>query len=160
MPRTPPSLLMGDPMAAFWLLFGGIFAFVGTVIGVTFTAVGFVQGPSAFTMVGPILLLVFGGIGYGSLFHAVRSVRRLRALWRTGALCEAEVMQAARDSSIRVNRRSPLLVHYHYQHLGQSGEGRTHSWNEALRQLPAGARIAVLVDPADPAKSLAVLGEK
>lgn len=151
---------MGDPMAGFWLLFGGIFAFVGTVIGVTFTAVGALQGPPVFVFVGPGALLVFGGIGYGALWHGIRSVRRLRALWRDGTVCEAEVQQVRRDGSIRVNRRSPLLVHYRYQYLGQSNQGSTHSWNEALRELSAGARIAVLVDPGDPSRSLAVLGEK
>ena len=157
-PRKPPSLLMTDhsPMITFGLLFGGIFGFVGTVIGVVFTAVG-ISGEQTFLLVGPLVWLVFGGIGYTSVGLAVRQVLRLRRLWQDGQLCEGAITEVARDRSIRVNGRSPLRVQYTWKDMAGSGEGTAHSWNPTLADLSPGAKIAVLIGQDDRTRTLAVL---
>lgn len=160
-PRTPPSLLMSDrdAMITFGLLFGGIFGFVGTVIGVSFTVVGF-TGDKTFLIVGPLVWLIFGGIGYTVMGFAIRKVLRLRRLWQQGQVCEGHVTQVRRDSSIRVNGRSPLQVSYTWKDLMANGEGSSHSWNMSLVDLTPGARIAVLVSSDQLGQSLAVLPEE
>jgi hypothetical protein len=160
-PRTPPSLLMSDrdAMITFGLLFGGIFGFVGTVIGVSFTVVGLTGDPT-FAIVGPLVWLVFGGIGYTVMGFAIRKVLRLRRLWQQGQVCEGSITQITRDRSIRVNGRSPLQVSYTWKDLMSNGEGSSHSWNMSLVELTPGARIAVLVSSELPGQSLPVLPEE
>ena len=155
-PREPPSLLLGHvaPEGGFWLLFGAIFAGVGTTIGGVFTAVGLSQDDLVFAGVGLGALLLFGGIGFASLAAGIRHVQRARRIWRDGDVKEARVVEVVRDRSVRVNGRSPLVVHYEYEVLGQRLRGKGQTWNDGWRQLPEDARVAVVVDRQDAALSV------
>jgi len=155
-PRRPPSLLMTDcaPNALFMLLFGGIFGFVGTVLGVVFGLIGAVGGQLVFLAIGAGALLLFGGVGFTVFGFGVRDVRRVRQLWRHGEQVTGELLGAQIDRTVRVNGRHPLRVEFRYRTYSGEFSGRGQSWDRHLAVVPRGTALTVLVDPNDPARAI------
>lgn len=155
-PREAPSLgkLLADPSLLIWLLLGGIFSFVATIIGVVFGAVGAAQGDPVFIVIGGGVLLVFGGIGGAALRHAIKKLLRIRKIWRYGEPLRGEIVEAALDRSTRVNGRHPVSITYRYRTFSGEFSGSASSWNYELLRAPPGSSVTLLADPDDPSVSV------
>lgn len=158
-PRRAPSLLMGDvaPNAGFWLLFGGIFGGVGTVLGLVFTVVGAASGEWVFLTVGVVAGLLFGGFGWIAFGFGIREIRRTRRLWCDGGVARGTVVEAGVDRSLKVNGKSPAQIRYTYRVGGVEHTGQGQSWDPKLAQTQPGAVVAVLYDPDEPGRSVPYL---
>ena len=158
-PRQPPSLTMrsADPRATFQLLFGSIFGGVGGTLGIVFTGVGIGTGELVFGTLGPLFGLIFGGIGGTFFVLGVKRVRRMRAVYRDGAVATGRVRKISRDWSIKVNGRSPLLISYLFEVGDRRLQGASHSWDEWLIDTPQDAPVTVLYNPEDPSQNLLYL---
>ena len=158
-PRQPPSLTMAgaDPGTSFNLLFGSIFGGVGVILGVVFTAVAIGTGDWIFGLVGPLIGLIFGGIGCTFLVLGIKRIKRLRAVYRDGEVATGRVQEVRRDWTIRVNGRSPLLIAYLFEAQGKRLQGTGHSWNEWHMDTARDTPIAVLYDRDDPTRNMPYL---
>ena len=96
-----------------------------------------------------LFTVVFGGVGYGLLFVMVRRWRTIGWLKANGVAIEAEFERCYRDTSTKVNGRSPWRVEASGVHP-TTGEVETYQseqiWTNLARQLE-GKSVRVLVDP-------------
>ena len=114
---------------------------------------------------GPIILgfmgLIFGGVGYGLLYAQIRKRRRTAHLEQHGIPIHAEFVECYRDTSTRVNGRSPWKVVAQAQHPA-SGKLEDFTsdmiWVDLTQEL-TGRRIPVRVDPQDPQSYLVDLSQ-
>lgn len=105
--------------------------------------------------------LVFGGIGYGLLFARYGAKRRAEHLKANGLPIQAKFVECYRDTTTKVNGRSPWRV---TAQAGHPASGKQQDfvsemiWVDLTDEL-TGKRVPVLVDPADPESYLVDLSQ-
>jgi hypothetical protein len=104
---------------------------------------------------------LFAAIGAGMLFAYVRRRKIIAQLRRSGLPIEAEFLECYRDTSTKVNGRSPYRVVAQTTH---PATGKLESfksdpiWLDLSRQL-AGEKVRIFVDPARPKHHFVDLSE-
>lgn len=96
-----------------------------------------------------IFMLSFGGIGYAILFFMIRHAMRMRWLKTHGAAIEADFERCYRDTSTRVNGRSPWRVEASGLHPATDRKEHFVSeqiWLDLTEELE-GKKVRVLVNP-------------
>ncbi len=113
--------------------------------------------PAMFTGIGSIFALIGGGM----VMHFVRRRRMVAQLKQTGVQISAKFIECYRDTSVKINGRSPFRV------VGQAthpATGRLQSfksgpiWLDLTEQL-SHQDLDVLIDPADPKRYYVDLSE-
>lgn len=153
-PRPVSLRSVSDAGTAFLIPFGLIFATVGTIVGGAFIGVGF-WGPGdlIFGLVGIGALTIFGGAGFATVGYALRKLWRARRLVRWGAAVEGVVESAAWNTSVTVNGRNPLVLRYRYAVDGRDFTAQEQRFDDNLPADLTGARVTVVVDPKDAART-------
>jgi len=133
----------------FELIFGGIFAGVGTFLAVVFTIIGIAAALWVFVLIGPLIFLVFGGIGFGVLFWGRWRSNRLIQVLAHGVAAEGVIDDVYIDNTIQVNGRSPWQVHYSFKSNDVWHNGSQHAWQRDGALHP-GIKVYVVYLPQDP----------
>jgi hypothetical protein len=133
----------------FELLFGSIFGGIGTVLGVIFTVVGISAGLWVFVLVGPLLVIVFGGIGFGVLYWGRRRSHQLINTLTVGLAAEGVINDIYIDDTIQMNGRSPWKVHYTFTVGNLQVAGSQQAWNRDVTLQPD-TKVFVVYEPQDP----------
>lgn len=144
---------------SFWLLFGGLWAFVGAaflaaIVGVNLFADSEALNPDAplwaFFAAG-LAMSGFGGFVLRRTFVAAASERRLM---RGGMQLTATVTDVRR-SLVAVNRQPRWYLCYRYDYADRSLAGESDPMTgEAVADFRPGDRVAIKVDPRRPEDSL------
>lgn len=113
----------------------------------------------------PLLLgamgVIFSGVGFGIMFAGARKRKKVSHLRQRGVPIQADFVECYRDSSTRVNGRSPWRVVMQARHPKSGKQEDFVSdmiWVDLTQQL-TGKRIPVLVDPQDAESYFVDLGE-
>lgn len=96
--------------------------------------------------------LIFGGIGAGLLIYVIRRRRIIARLRQSGVPINAEFVECYRDTSTKVNGRSPFRVVAQATHpaTGKLTSFRSDPVWVDLSVMLEGKPIPVLIDPANP----------
>lgn len=105
--------------------------------------------------------LIFGGIGAGLLIYVIRRRRIIARLKQSGVPINAEFVECYRDTSTKVNGRSPWVVVAQATHpaTGKLSSFKSDPVWVDLSGTLAGKPIPVLIDPADPDQHFIDLAE-
>ncbi|GEM_PF-3316625 len=159
-PPPPPrstagfSLSSHAPKVFFYLLFGALFAGLGTPISWLLLRVGRLTGPADMMYIAGLGLVIFGSVGLAFLASGVFTWRTHRTLWRHGKAVEATVQSVYRDTSIQMSGTTPVAIEYSYVCDGVGYAGTTQMYEGRPDDLDKGAVIWVLVHPTKRAVSL------
>lgn len=154
-PPQPPRQLPAEfvrrarQTTRFELIFGSIFGGVGLVLGLVFIPVGLASGILVFLILGPLFLLVFGGIGFGALAWGQRRSKRLLQALEEGVSAPGRIEEIYVDESVQVNGRSPWKVRYAFEAGGVRYDGAQQMWNRDPALVP-GTQVHVVYMPNDP----------
>lgn len=107
----------------------------------------------------PLLLglfaLVFGGIAAGFLVAEIRRVRTWRWLEHSGMSVQAHIVEVDKDSSLKVNGRSPWVIRAQWQHPVSKAVHvfqSEHLWYDPTPFLGGREQIGVRIDADDPSR--------
>jgi Protein of unknown function (DUF3592) len=144
---------------SFWLLFGGIWLFVGVAFLAATAGINLFADPAALNTETPLWVFALAGLacsGFGGFImrRTVVAMRRERRLKQTGVTVIATVTDVHR-SMIEINRQTRWVVCYRYDYAGRTltGESSTMRGGEVADFKP-GDRVTVKVDPQRPEDSL------
>jgi hypothetical protein len=116
---------------------------------VVFSIVGIGTGLWVFVLVGLLVLLVFGGIGFGVLYWGRQRSNRLIQTLANGVPAEGVVTDIQLDTSVRVNGRSPWRVSYTFTANGLQLAGSQQAWNRD-ETLQPGTKVYIVYLSQDP----------
>jgi hypothetical protein len=144
----------------FWIMFGGIWVLVGVAFFAGSAGYNWFADPDllakrdvplwVFTLAGFVLTGAGGFILYRTMATAARDKR----LMQSGVPVAATVGDVER-SWIEINRQSRWHLRYRYDHGGRAFEGRSHTMRgEEVWSFKPGDKVAIKVDPQNPAESL------
>lgn len=136
-------------MEKVFLWIGVLFALIGALFTVLFTAVAIASGEWAL-LVGGLVGLVFLCLGVGFLVHRSRHQKRRRFLLESGQRIYADITEVTYDTRVRFNGRCPFVI------LCQAIEPRSGQvyvfeseslWFDPAPYLHNVTRLPVYVDP-------------
>jgi Co/Zn/Cd efflux system component len=145
----------------FWLLFGGIWLFVGAAFIAATAGINLFADPAALNQDTPLWVFALAGLvacGFGGfiLRRTLAAAARERRLMQSGIQFTA-VVTDIRRSKIEINRQTRWYVCYRYDHAGRALTGESHSMHgEAVANFTPGDRVNIKVDPQKPEESLFV----
>jgi hypothetical protein len=150
-PRQLPAEFVRRARSAsrFELIFGSIFGGIGVLLGLVFIPIGIASAIPVFLILGPIFLLVFGGIGFGALYWGRRRSSRLITVLAEGLAAPGTIEDIDVDVSVQVNGRSPWKVQYAFEVNGVRFAGAQQMWNRDPELAP-GTRVHVVYMPQAP----------
>ncbi len=128
---------------------GAILLVVGVLQGMLFTMIGATTGMNAFVWVGPGILLFLGGLGAVFLVHARGKAYGILKAFCEGRAVVGRIVDVHRDTSIKVNGRSPWAITYTFEADGREVEGTAQSWDVHAQGREAGRPVHVLYVPGD-----------
>jgi hypothetical protein len=143
----------------FWLLFGGIWLFVGAAFLAATAGINLFADPAALNEDAPLWVFALAGLatsGFGGfiLRRALVAAARERRLMQSGIQLAATVTDIRR-SMVDINRQTRWYVCYRYDHAGRTLTGESHSMHgEAVADFKPGDRVSIKVDPQRPEQSL------
>lgn len=143
----------------FWLLFGGIWLFVGVAFLSATAGINLFADPAALNPDTPLWVFALAGLatsGFGGLIlrRTLIAAARERRLMQSGIQLTATVTDIRR-SLVDVNRQTRWYVCYRYDHAGRALIGESYSMHgEAVADCKPGDRVAIKVDPRRPEQSL------
>jgi len=132
---------------------GGILLGVGVLQGLTFTMIGATTGMSAFAYIGPGILILLGALGAIFLVHARKRAEGVLKAFRDGRAVVGRIVDVHRDTSVKVNGRSPWAIVYAFSAGGREIEGKAQSWDVGAQGREAGRPVHVLYVPEDPTQN-------
>jgi Protein of unknown function (DUF3592) len=144
----------------FWLLFGGIWLFVGVAFLAATAAVNLFADPNTLNQDTP--LWVFGAVGFVSsiaggtiIYYARKAAARDQRLMQFGVQFTATVIDLRR-SIIEINRQTRWHVVYRYEYTkGRPLEGKSRALpGEEVWGFKPGDKVSIKVDPQSPEESL------
>jgi hypothetical protein len=144
----------------FWLLFGGIFVFVGVAFFAAVAGINLFADPAALNADAPPLWVfalaglaccALGGFVLRRTFVVSARARRLMA---AGVPVPATVVDIRR-SRVEINHRSRWYVCYRYDYGGRTLTGESDNMpGEMVADYKPGERVTIKVDPQTPEQSL------
>jgi hypothetical protein len=143
----------------FWLLFGGIWLFVGVAFLATTAGVNLFVDPAVRNADTPLWVFALAGLaasGFGGfiLRRTLIAAARERRLMQSGIPLTA-IVTDVRRSRVEINRQSRWYVCYRYDHAGRTLTGESASMHgEAVADFKPGDRVRIKVDPRKPEESL------
>ena len=149
--------MRGDRL--FWLLFGGIWLFVGAAFLAATAGINLFADPAALNQDTPLWVFALAGLAacaFGGfiLRRTLISAARERRLMQSGIQFTA-VVTDIRRSLIDINRQTRWYVCYRYDHAGRALTGESYSMHgEAAADFRPGDRVTIKVDPRQPEQSL------
>ena len=144
---------------SFWLLFGGIWLFVGVAFLAATAGINLFADPAALNTDTPLWVFALAGLacsGFGGfiLRYTVVAMRRERRLKQSGVTITATVTDVRRGL-IEINRQTRWVVCYRYDYAGSAltGESGTMRGGEVADFKP-GDHVTIKIDPQRPEDSL------
>lgn len=147
LPRNFSSYYLQN--SGFNIIFGGMFAGIGLSVPCIIGA--------AIPLSIPIMLifvLVFGGVGIGTLTAGVRTRKRAQHVWRHGQLTSGRIV-AIEKAPYKKNNRAARRYTYVFKLNGRNYEGHLDTWSHLAHQVDE--TVPVLFDELEPEKNLMVL---
>ncbi|MCA9659051.1 MAG: hypothetical protein KC486_11960 [Myxococcales bacterium] len=129
---------------------GAILLGVGGLQGFIFTTIGATTGMGPFLWIGPGILLLLGGLGAFFVLAARRKAEGILRAFRDGRAVVGRIVDVYRDTSIKVNGRSPWGIVYSFSADGRTIEGKAQTWDVGAQGREAGRPVHVLYVAADP----------
>ncbi len=130
-----------NPLAMFAILWC-------TISGIMLIAL--VAGGQWFAALLPGSFVAFG-IAIGS--SGVKAAKKRLVAWREGVSAPATVVWIGKDTSYKVNGRSPFMMKYEFEANGLVHTGVRKSFNREIKRYDLGERIWVVYVPEDPTLS-------
>jgi hypothetical protein len=143
----------------FWLLFGGIWLFVGVAFLAATAGVNLFADPAAINQDVPLWVFFAAGLAASAfggfiLRRTLVSSARERRLMQTGIQVPATVTDVRR-SLVEINRQTRWYVCYRYDYGGRVLTGESDAMpGEMVADFKPGDRVAIKVDPQKPEESL------
>ena len=143
----------------FWLLFGGIWLFVGAAFLAATAGINLFADPAALNADTPLWVFVLAGLAASSfggfiLRRTLIAAARERKLMQSGIQLSA-IVTDVRRSLVEINRQTRWYVCYRYDHAGRALTGESDSMHgEAVADFKPGDRVTIKVDPRRPEESL------
>lgn len=132
------------------LLVGVIFAGVGLPFFFIFPTIGIVSGELLFLLIGGLLGAIFSVLGLGMARFGWKGMQEKWQAYQFGDATTGKVVEVYRDTSVRVNGRSPWAIVYEFVVNGRIYEGTEQSWQYSARQRKPGQPLHVLYMSNDP----------
>ena len=154
-PRTVPKLFERKIRYTSNVSFmaGAILFGVGLLQGLAFTMIGATTGMTAFVWVGPGIMILLGGLGASFLLHGRSKAGGVLKAFRDGRAVVGRIVDVHRDTSIKVNGRSPWAILYAFNAGGGEVEGKAQSWDVGAQAHKPGRAVHVLYVPNEPENS-------
>ena len=137
------------------LLWGGLIGGLGILVGSALLCAGAGTSTVPFMMLGPAILLLFGGIGVGAFVAGVVQIRAFLNTWKYGKPVDGVVFQVSQDN--RANGRDQWAVTFRYDWAEGLRNGAATTFDARAGTLSRGALVTILVDPNDPDTTLLYL---
>jgi hypothetical protein len=143
----------------FWLMFGGIWLFVGAAFLFATAGINLFADPAALNADTPLWVFALAGLaasGFGGfiLRRTLIAAARERRLMQSGIQLTATVTDIRRGL-VEINRQTRWYVCYRYDHAGRTLTGESDSMHgEAVADFKPGDRVSIKVDPQRPEQSL------
>ncbi|MBP3237566.1 MAG: hypothetical protein J6M24_00555 [Lachnospiraceae bacterium] len=96
-------------MDSFEFWFGGIFAFVGTLIACIMIPAGLGNGMLFMALIGLVMGACFGGVGYYMIYLGIKMRKKRKNAFALGKKIHGVIIDYEDDNSVRING-VPLLV--------------------------------------------------
>jgi Co/Zn/Cd efflux system component len=144
---------------SFWLLFGGIWLFVGVAFLAATAGINLFADPAALNTDTPLWLFALAGLaccGFGAfiLRRSVVAMRRERRLRQAGIPVTA-IVTDVRRSLIEINRQTRWIVCFRYDFAGSALTGESGAMHGVeVADFKPGDRVTIKVDPQQPEDSL------
>ena len=145
----------------FWLLFGGIWLFVGAAFLAATAGINLFANPAALNQDTPLWVFALAGVAASAfggfvLRRTLVASARERRLMRTGIEVAATVTDVKR-SLVNINRQTRWYICYRYDYGGRALTGGSDSMpGELVMGYKPGDRVGIKVDPHKPEDSLFV----
>jgi hypothetical protein len=145
----------------FWLLFGGIWLFVGAAFLAATAGINLFANPAALNRDTPLWVFALAGLA-ASAFGGIVLRRTLVASARERRLMRTDIEVAAtvtdvKRSLVNINRQTRWYICYRYDYSGRTLTGESDSMpGELVMGYKPGDRVGIKVDPHKPADSLFV----
>lgn len=144
----------------FWLLFGGIWLFVGAAFLAATAGINLFADPNALNEDTPLWVFALAGLaasaaGGAIIYFARAAAARDRRLMQFGIELTATVTDVRR-SLVDINRQTRWHVVYRYEYpKGRPLDGKSRALpGEAVQGFRPGDRVTIKVDPRQPEESL------
>lgn len=153
-PRAIARRWVWQEVFQFPVVWGVLFGGIPTGIGCVFVVVGLFTLLIPFLVIGPLVALVFGGIGGTVALWGLWSGWKGLALLRSGAPAVARVVGVSMDPTVRRDGVCPWVVQYVFDIDGRTVGGVATYFDAAASTFAEGDRLHVVYDPADPTRNV------
>ena len=151
-PRTVPKLFERKIRYTSNVSFmaGAILLSIGVLQGLAFTMIGATTGMTVFVWVGPGIMIMLGGLGAIFLLHGRKKAAGVLKAFRDGQAVVGRIVDVHRDTSIKINGRSPWAILYAFNAGGREVKGKAQSWDVGAQAHEQGRAVHVLYVPGEP----------
>ena len=154
-PRSLPKwFFMKMALSEVLFIVGAIFSFVGTLFGILFPILGFLNNIFLFILIGGIIGLIFCGLGYTFLFFSTRNILKKITTYRLGRSCIGRIIDIYTDRSLQVNGRSPIAIVFEYEVNQEMYEGTIKGFHRSLYKYQVNNSLTVLYQLKEPSVSI------
>ena len=149
--------MSGDRL--FWLLFGGIWLFVGAAFLAATAGINLFADPATLNQDTPLWVFALAGLAacaFGGfiLRRTLIAAARERRLMQSGISLTAVVTDIQR-SLIDINRQTRWYLCYRYDHAGRTLTGESDNMpGDMVSDFKPGDRVRIKIDPSKPEDSL------
>ena len=146
-PRELPSgymrrQLLKSPL----LIMGAIFSLIGVPFTIIYPIIGISTGELLFLLIGGC----FSITGIIMVVFSMRTLRKKLQAFEFGEAVIGKVVEVYRDTSIKVNGRSPWAIVYEFDVQGRLYEGTVRSWEYSAQKRKPGQPLHVLYMKEEP----------
>lgn len=118
-------------------LLGSIFTFVGIILTVAIVT-AFVGIPFA------LLGIPFLAVGGAALYYGYQKAQKTIQVLREGQAVQGQIVNLEQNFNVRINRRYPWVISYHFRANGREYQGRVTTLNTPGPALQPGKTACVL----------------